>query len=55
MVAAWAKAVSRYGRLSLATDLQPAIDVAQRGFRTNADFHQLEQSRHHEHERPARL
>ena len=44
MVATWAKAVSRYGRLSLATDLQPAIDVAQRGFRINADFRQLEQS-----------
>ena len=44
MVATWAKAVSRYGRLSLATDLQPAIDVAQRGFRIDADFCQLEQS-----------
>jgi len=44
MVATWAKAVSRYGRLSLATDLQPAISVAQHGFRINADFRQLEQS-----------
>ena len=44
MVATWAKAVSRYGRLSLATDLQPAIDVAQCGFRIDADFCQLEQS-----------
>jgi gamma-glutamyltranspeptidase / glutathione hydrolase len=44
MVATWAKAVSRYGQLSLATDLQPAISVAQHGFRINADFRQLEQS-----------
>jgi gamma-glutamyltranspeptidase / glutathione hydrolase len=44
MVATWAKAVSRYGRLNLAADLQPAISVAQRGFRTNFDFQQLEQS-----------
>jgi gamma-glutamyltranspeptidase/glutathione hydrolase len=44
MVATWAKAVSSYGRLSLATDLQPAINVAQRGFRINADFRQLELS-----------
>jgi gamma-glutamyltranspeptidase / glutathione hydrolase len=44
MVATWAKAVGRYGRLNLAADLQPAISVAQRGFRTNFDFQQLEQS-----------
>ena len=44
MVATWAKAVSRYGRGSLAADLQPAIRVADRGFRVNADFRQLTQS-----------
>jgi gamma-glutamyltranspeptidase/glutathione hydrolase len=44
MVATWAKAVSRYGRLSLADDLQPAISVADRGFRINADWRQLEES-----------
>jgi gamma-glutamyltranspeptidase / glutathione hydrolase len=43
MVATWATAVRRYGRLSLAKDLQPAIRLAQMGFRVNADFHQLEQ------------
>ena len=36
MVATWAKAVSSYGRESLATDLRPAISVADRGFRINA-------------------
>src|SRR2546430_1707320 len=44
MVAAWAKAVSQYGRKSLAADLQPAIGVAERGFRVNQDFVQLTQS-----------
>jgi gamma-glutamyltranspeptidase/glutathione hydrolase len=44
MVATWAKAVSLYGRESLATDLQPAVDVATRGFRVNADFQQLTES-----------
>ncbi len=44
MVATWAKALKRYGRLSLAADLQPAIRVARRGFRVNFDFNQLEQS-----------
>ena len=44
MVATWAKAVSLYGRKSFAADLQPAISVAQRGFRVNADFQQLTQS-----------
>ena len=43
MVATWAKAVSLYGRKSLAADLQPAIDVATNGFRVNADFQQLTQ------------
>jgi Gamma-glutamyltransferase len=43
-VATWAKAISLFGRKSLATDLQPAIDVAQRGFRVNADFQQLTES-----------
>jgi gamma-glutamyltranspeptidase / glutathione hydrolase len=44
MVATWAQAVSRYGRNSLAQDLQPAIGVAERGFRVNADFQQLTES-----------
>ena len=44
MVAAWAKAVGHYGRLNLASDLQPAIADAEHGFRTNFDFQQLEQS-----------
>ena len=44
MVATWAKAISQYGRQSLAADLQPAIGVAERGFRVNADFVQLTQS-----------
>ena len=44
MVATWAEAISRYGRDSLAADLQPAIRVADRGFRVNADFRQLTQS-----------
>jgi gamma-glutamyltranspeptidase / glutathione hydrolase len=44
MVATWAKALRRYGRKSLAADLQPAIRVASRGFRVNADFRQLTES-----------
>jgi gamma-glutamyltranspeptidase / glutathione hydrolase len=44
MVATWAKAISLYGRESLAADLQPAIGVADRGFRVNADFQQLTES-----------
>ncbi|HTU73352.1 MAG TPA: gamma-glutamyltransferase family protein [Trebonia sp.] len=44
MVATWAKAISLYGRQSLAADLQPAIAVARRGFRVNADFQQLTES-----------
>jgi gamma-glutamyltranspeptidase / glutathione hydrolase len=44
MVATWAKAVSLYGRQSLAADLQPAIAIADRGFRVNADFQQLTES-----------
>ena len=44
MVATWAKAISLYGRKSLAADLQPAIGVADRGFRINADFVQLTES-----------
>src|ERR1700749_2635338 len=44
MGGAWAKAVSQYGRKSLAADLQPAIGVAERGFRVNQDFVQLTQS-----------
>jgi gamma-glutamyltranspeptidase/glutathione hydrolase len=44
MVATWAKAIRLYGRKSLAADLQPAIRVADRGFRVNADFRQLTES-----------
>jgi gamma-glutamyltranspeptidase/glutathione hydrolase len=44
MVATWAQATSRYGRKSLAADLQPAIGVAERGFRVNGDFRQLTES-----------
>jgi gamma-glutamyltranspeptidase/glutathione hydrolase len=44
MVATWARAVSRYGRQGLAADLQPAISIADRGFRVNADFQQLTES-----------
>ena len=44
MVATWAKALRLYGRKSLAADLQPAIKVANRGFRVNADFRQLTES-----------
>ncbi len=44
MVATWAKALQLYGQRSLAADLQPAIAVANAGFRVNADFRQLEQS-----------
>jgi gamma-glutamyltranspeptidase/glutathione hydrolase len=44
MVATWAKALRLYGRKSLAADLRPAIGVANRGFRVNADFRQLTES-----------
>jgi gamma-glutamyltranspeptidase / glutathione hydrolase len=44
MVATWAKAIDRYGRRSLAADLQPAIGIAERGFRVNKDFQQLTES-----------
>jgi gamma-glutamyltranspeptidase/glutathione hydrolase len=44
MVATWAKAVSLYGRKSLAADLQPAIRIADSGFQVNADFRQLTES-----------
>lgn len=44
MVATWAKALSLYGRNSLAEDLQPAIGVAESGFRVDQDFVQLTQS-----------
>jgi gamma-glutamyltranspeptidase/glutathione hydrolase len=44
MVALWATAVHRYGRLSLAADLRPAIALAEHGFRVNFDFRQLEES-----------
>jgi gamma-glutamyltranspeptidase/glutathione hydrolase len=44
MVATWAKAIDRYGRRSLAADLQPAIGIADHGFRVNKDFQQLTES-----------
>src|SRR6202042_3758838 len=44
MVATWAKAISSYGRGSLAADLQPAIAQAERGFRVDVDFQQLTES-----------
>src|SRR6202030_3268446 len=40
----WPQAVSRYGRHSLGQDLQPAIGVAEHGFRVNAGFQQLTES-----------
>ncbi|HXD63901.1 MAG TPA: gamma-glutamyltransferase family protein [Solirubrobacteraceae bacterium] len=43
-LATWATALRHYGRLSLGDDLQPAIQVARRGFAVNFDFNQLEQS-----------
>ena len=43
-LATWAKAVRRFGRLSLSADLQPAIGLAKHGFAVNFDFNQLEQS-----------
>jgi gamma-glutamyltranspeptidase/glutathione hydrolase len=44
MVATWATALRRYGRQSLGEDLQPAIGVAEHGFRVNSDFQQLTES-----------
>ncbi len=44
MVATWSTAQRRYGRLSLADDLRPAISLARNGFRTDADFQQLTES-----------
>src|ERR1700744_5397339 len=44
MVATWSTALQKYGRLSLGDDLQPAISLAKKGFRTDADFQQLTQS-----------
>jgi len=44
MVATWAMAARRFGRMSLRTDLKPAIGVAERGFRVNFDFRQLTES-----------
>ena len=43
-VATWATAVRKFGRLSLSSDLQPAIALAKNGFAVNFDFNQLEQS-----------
>jgi gamma-glutamyltranspeptidase/glutathione hydrolase len=44
MVATWAAAINHYGRHSFAADLQPAVRVAQHGFRIDANFNQQEQS-----------
>jgi gamma-glutamyltranspeptidase/glutathione hydrolase len=43
-VATWATAISQYGRLSLAQDLRPAIEVAEHGFAVNSAFQQLTES-----------
>ncbi len=43
MVATWADAIRAYGRRSFAADLQPAISVAERGFRVSPNFVQEEQ------------
>jgi gamma-glutamyltranspeptidase/glutathione hydrolase len=43
-LATWDKAVALYGKRSLGQDLQPAIEIAKRGFRVNSDFVQLTQS-----------
>jgi gamma-glutamyltranspeptidase/glutathione hydrolase len=44
MVATWAKAVQRFGKHSLAADLQPAVGVARKGFTITPDFVQQEQT-----------
>jgi gamma-glutamyltranspeptidase/glutathione hydrolase len=44
MVATWADAVHSWGRHSFGADLQPAIDVAQRGFTIDGNFNQQEQA-----------
>ena len=44
MVATWAKAVRLYGARGFGADLQPAIQIARRGFRVDRDFVQLERS-----------
>ncbi|HKC29123.1 MAG TPA: gamma-glutamyltransferase [Jatrophihabitans sp.] len=44
MVATWASAVGRYGRIPFGADLQPAIGVARRGFVVDANFNQQEQA-----------
>jgi gamma-glutamyltranspeptidase/glutathione hydrolase len=44
MVATWARALSLYGNKSLGADLQPAIGVAEHGFRVDPDFQQLTES-----------
>jgi len=38
MLATWQRALQRWGRFSLATNLRPAIDVAQHGFTVDATF-----------------
>jgi gamma-glutamyltranspeptidase/glutathione hydrolase len=44
MVATWAAAIEQYGRHSFAADLQPAVQVAQHGFRIDGNFNQQEQA-----------
>jgi len=44
MVATWGQGGQLDGRGSLASDLAPAIAVAEHGFRVNPDFVQLTQS-----------
>jgi len=43
-VAQWARAVQRYGKLTFAQDLAPAIRVAERGFTIDRNFRQQELS-----------
>jgi gamma-glutamyltranspeptidase/glutathione hydrolase len=43
-LATWDKAVALYGKRSLGQDLEPAIEIAKRGFRVNPDFVQLTES-----------
>src|SRR5439155_10052095 len=44
MVATWASAVQRWGRLSFGADLNPAIGVAEHGFTVDENFQQQEQA-----------
>lgn len=41
MLATWQRALQRWGRFSLATNLRPAIEVAQHGFTVDATFREF--------------